>query len=175
MLCATANTTFALDGLRQQRHSWGMRTAVEILAELRERGVTQTAMGKVLGIQQPNVATFYTPGRNGKLRQLGYDEAIALMKAFELEKDAASPSEPAAPVPSEDELATMIQIAMRELPVGVSFEDYPQAVSSSLHAQLRQYQAAGGFRREDAGNAPDTDAPPPKPTKPRGQAKPRNP
>ena len=76
--------------------------------------------------------------------------------------------------PSEAEVAAMIRRAVDELE-GASFEDYPQAVASSVHAQLKQYLAAGGLRHEVGEIAPDTDAPPPKPTKPRGRAKPHNP
>ncbi|MFC4255701.1 helix-turn-helix domain-containing protein [Altererythrobacter xixiisoli] len=59
-------------------------------------------------------------------------------------------------LPSSKELSRMIARAMAELPVGVTFEDYPEAVASSLHAQLTQYQAAGGFR-DDADQASGLD------------------
>lgn len=62
-------------------------------------------------------------------------------------------------IPSADELAEMIERAMKELPVGVSYEDYPSAVSANLHAQLERYRAAGGFRQnEGEATSPDKDA-----------------
>lgn len=78
--------------------------------------------------------------------------------------DLLTANNPADPIPNEEELARMIHRAMDELPVGVSFADYPSAVSTNLHGQLRQYQAHGGFREtEGAEIAPDRDAPLPKP------------
>lgn len=50
------------------------------------------------------------------------------------------------PLPSADELEEMVGIAMRELPVGATNEDYQRVVASSLHAQLTQLKAVGGFR-----------------------------
>lgn len=79
------------------------------------------------------------------------------------------------PLPSEDELSRMIARAMGELPVGVTYEDYPTAVSSHLHEQLRLYQAAGGFRKSpDHERAQDTGAQLPSPTSPDGGAALRN-
>lgn len=82
---------------------------------------------------------------------------------------------PEAPtIPSVGEFEQMIQLAMRELPVGATNEDYQRIVASSLHAQLEQLQAVGGFRTsQDASNALDTTSPPPAPTKQGGQAKSR--
>jgi transcriptional regulator with XRE-family HTH domain len=42
-------------------------------------------------------------------------------------------------LPTPEELASMLAEAQREITVGVSFEDYPSAVASSLHAQLQRY------------------------------------
>lgn len=62
-------------------------------------------------------------------------------------------------VPSVSELGRMIERAMKELPIGVSFEEYPSAVASNLHAQLTRYQAAGGFRESpDEPTSPGTGA-----------------
>lgn len=152
-----------------------MRTAAEILAELRSKGVTQSAMAKVLGVQQPNVATLYNPAKNGKLRQLGYDEAIALIRAFGLDTAAMLPQQDGLSIPSESDIAKMIQQAMAEMPVGVSYEDYPQAVASSVHAQIARYLSLGGYQREGEETSRDTSAPIRKPTKPTSRAKSRTP
>ena len=61
----------------------------------------------------------------------------------------------ASKMPTGHELMEMIQRAMAELPVGVTFADYPSAVSTSLRAQLERYQAAGGFQQsQDEVSAP---------------------
>lgn len=49
------------------------------------------------------------------------------------------------PLPSELDLAGMLQRSMLELPPGVSYEDFPQAVSSSLRDRLARYQAGERF------------------------------
>lgn len=46
-------------------------------------------------------------------------------------------------IPSEAELATMLEIAQREITVGVSLGDYPTAVASSLRSQLQQFAGVG--------------------------------
>lgn len=73
-----------------------MDTQAEILAALRDKGVTQKQIAQVLHINQPNAATLYTPGKNGKLRKLSYDEGITLIREFELEIDAVAPAPPSA-------------------------------------------------------------------------------
>lgn len=73
-----------------------------------------------------------------------------------------------APTPTIEELARMVGRAMGELPVGVSFADYPNAVAANLREQLKQYQAAGGFQSGRAGEtALDKDAQFQKPTRQR--------
>lgn len=54
------------------------------------------------------------------------------------------------PTLSAAELEEMIALAMRELPVGATNEDYQRVVASSLHAQLEQLKAVGGFRSSQA-------------------------
>ena len=50
-------------------------------------------------------------------------------------------------IPSEDDLAAMLATAHAELPLGISFGDYPIAVAASLRAQLLRYS---GARVDDA-------------------------
>lgn len=56
-------------------------------------------------------------------------------------------------VPSAAALEGMISLAMRELPVGATNEDYQRVVASSLHAQLEQLRAVGGFRADQAASS----------------------
>ncbi len=82
------NMFFALDSKKMWRHLWDVDSASQILAALREKGVTQAEIARVLNIAQPNAATLYTPGKNGKLRELKYDEGMALIQAFDLDMQA---------------------------------------------------------------------------------------
>lgn len=138
------------------------------LARIRtEKGLTQEQLAEKIGVQQPTVQRWEAGGRQPRK---GYLEMIAAALEVELaalfEEGDASDA-----FPSEAELARMIERAMGELPVGVSYADYPQAVSSNLHAQLMRYQAAGGLQDEDEASVLGTDAPPPTPTKRSSQAK----
>jgi len=78
-------------------------------------------------------------------------------------------------VPSAAEIAEMIQHAIDEMGDEASYEDYPQAVASGVHAQLMRYQADARSQGRGEVSAPDTDAPPPKPTRPGARARSRNP
>lgn len=49
-----------------------------------------------------------------------------------------------------DQLTDMVKLAQDEMAAGTSFADWPRAVASSLHEQLRQIQAAGGLRVSSA-------------------------
>jgi transcriptional regulator with XRE-family HTH domain len=70
------------------------------------------------------------------------------------------------PLPSESDLEEMIEAAMRELPVGVTYSDYPSAVASGLRSRLRRWQVAGGSVGTEAEETShDKGAPPPAPTK----------
>ena len=42
-------------------------------------------------------------------------------------------------LPNEDELAEMLAIAMRKLPVGTQIGDWPHIVASSLHTQIERF------------------------------------
>lgn len=102
------------DGVHHHPH---MENAADILAALRERGVTQKQIARVLGVRQPNAATLYTPGKNGSTRKLGYDEAIKLIREFGL----VAAHEPTLPspepwLPSEETLAQLMAFAMNVAP-----------------------------------------------------------
>ncbi|MCE7797876.1 helix-turn-helix transcriptional regulator [Sphingobium sufflavum] len=45
-----------------------------------------------------------------------------------------------------DQLTDMLRLAQNEMVAGTSFADWPRAVATNLHEQLRQIQAAGGLR-----------------------------
>ena len=49
-----------------------------------------------------------------------------------------------------DQLTDMIRLAQDEMMAGTSFSDWPRAVATNLHEQLRQIQAAGGLRVSSA-------------------------
>jgi transcriptional regulator with XRE-family HTH domain len=49
-----------------------------------------------------------------------------------------------------DQLTEMVRIAQGEMQAGIVFADYPRAVATSLHEQLRQIQSAGGVRVSSA-------------------------
>lgn len=71
-------------------------------------------------------------------------------------------------LPTQAEVAEMLAVAQSELPIGVSYADYPTAVASSLHAQLLRY--AGRSANAHVGSrapstSPDEVAPPRPPTK----------
>lgn len=85
-------------------------------------------------------------------------------------------SQDGAPTLSAADLEEMIALAMRELPVGATNEDYQRVVASSLHAQLEQLKAAGGFRSsQDEQTAPGKAAQSRAPTKKVDRAGSRNP
>lgn len=53
-----------------------------------------------------------------------------------------------------DQLTEMVRLAQDEMIAGTSFADWPRAVASNLHEQLRQIQAAGGLRVSSAAARP---------------------
>ncbi|GEM_PF-2806008 len=89
----------------------GVKSQADILNALRDKGVKQQKIADLLGVKQPNVATLYTPAKNGKLRKLSYDEGLLLISAFGLEKKQAeaSPIE----LPSEETLQVVLSEVMR--------------------------------------------------------------
>jgi len=133
-------------------------------------GLTQAELAERIDVAQATVQRWEA----GK-REPSHDDLVKIAKVLEIAVADLFRDAEAEPVPTEGELARMIERAMGVLPVGVSYVDYPQAVSSSLREQLKRYQAVGGYKGEDEGSAPDKGAPPPKPTKPSARAKSRTP
>lgn len=165
------HTVLDIQRLCEMREDAGMVFSTNLARIRSERGLTQEQLAEKIGVQQPTVQRWEAGGRQprrGSLEAIAAALEVELSSLFE-EGDGSDL------FPSEDELARMIQRAMGELPVGVTYADYPQAVSSNLHAQLRQYQAGGGYQEQDEEIAPDTGAPPPKPTRKLAAAKSRTP
>lgn len=68
-------------------------------------------------------------------------------------------------VPSASQLSDMVHRAMMELPPGVTYAEFPQAVSVSLHDQLERFQVGDEVQDDlDASTVPDTIAQLPPPT-----------
>ena len=123
---------------------WAMRSAQDILALLKARGVTQAEIARVLGVAQPNVATLYNPAKTGRLRKLGYDEAVALIAAFGLEADAADARDgrgqaatPPAPPISAAALAPVLQALVPLAPPGPLSASAAEALALALRHALQ--------------------------------------
>lgn len=149
-------------------------TGMEFTANLRRhrvaKGWNQEDLAERLGVAQPTVQRWENGKREPKfadIERLASELGVAVADLF-----ADGEGEP---IPNAEQLATMIERAMREMEVGVSFEDYPSAVASSLHEQLRLYRVAGGFGKTDAGSAPGRGAQSPVPTSPNAPEEPRTP
>jgi len=147
-------------------------------ARKRERKVNDSDLAEALGVER-SVANKIV---NGKVEFNAWRvEAVAdLLQTSPWEVlfrigVVKTPPDPEMPVPSEAEIARMIQRAIDEMGDEASYEDYPQAVASGVHAQLVRYQADARSQGRGEVSAPDTDAPPPKPTKPSARVKSRNP
>lgn len=112
-----------------------MRTADDILQELRDRKIHQRDIARVLGVQQPNVSTLFAPSKKtGKTRRLGYDEAIALIGAFNLGSEQTSPIEaPEQPLPSEATFQTLLAEVMR-ISAGI---ELPEQLARPVARHLR--------------------------------------
>lgn len=125
------------------------------------KGWNQGVLAERVGVAQATITRWET-----REREPSFDDLEKLARVLEVTVSDLFREGSVDTAPSASDLAGMVQRAMDELPVGVSFADYPTAVASSLHDQLAQYQAAGGFRQtEDEAISPDTDAPLPAPTK----------
>lgn len=69
-------------------------------------------------------------------------------------------------MPPEDTLAGMIELALRELPVGTPLGEFPRLVAPALREQLERFQAdLGSAGGSDATIAHDKDVQSPAPTK----------
>ncbi|AHE52379.1 hypothetical protein [Sphingomonas sanxanigenens] len=131
-----------------------MQSAQEILALLKARGVTQAEIARVLGVAQPNVATLYNPAKTGRRRKLGYDEAVALIAAFDLDAAGdgaaegaaagARTSPPPAPAPiSAAALAPVLQALVPLAPPGPLSASAAEALALALRHALQLLPSEG--------------------------------
>ena len=150
----------------------------ENIKALRLRHSNQTEFGERVGVGQSTVVR-WEKGSDPKPENL---LALAKLAKATIEQiitmpleDIPDPSE-REPIPTPAQLEAMISLAMKELRVGATNEDYQRVVASSLHAQLEQFRSAGGFRDSSAASTvPGKGAPPPVPTKKGGRAGSRTP
>lgn len=150
-------------------------TGMEFRANLKRyrkaKNWKQADLAEALDIAQPTIQRWEAGKREPSLDDLNKLARVLEVTVADLFRD-----EPEDPIPSAEDIARMVQQAMSELPVGTAFGDYPEAVASSLHAQLKQYRAAGGFRRDsDRASARDTDAQSPETTTRSGREAARTP
>lgn len=138
---ATVNTTFALDVLAEAAHFVEMRSEAEIRealrAQINAKKITQTDVAKVLGVQQPNAATIFTPAKNGKLRRISYDEGLKLIEHFGLNGD-----DKGAKV-SEGALAKLLYALGPSIPKGAISESAAKALAEALSYALELLQETG--------------------------------
>lgn len=137
---AIGNTTFALDALINGAHLWDMQSAAQILDALKQRKITQTAIAKVLGINQPNVNTLWNPAKNGKLRKLTYDEGVALIAAFGLDDE---PAEQPASVPSAETLEPILDALLPLVPNGPMTAQSRRALAEAMSYGLALLGSSG--------------------------------
>lgn len=143
-------TAFALDAPFPARHSWSVKSASEILAALKERKVTQKAIGEVIGISQPNAATLYTPAKNGKLRKLSYDEGLALIREFDLNDQGADQPW----LPKDATLARFLEAAMPALLAAPGSPNVIEVVAHEIGAAIRTLSRRPG--KDDVQETVDT-------------------
>jgi predicted XRE-type DNA-binding protein len=149
MLEASANTTFALDAMRRCFHVSDMENASEIRAALKAkldaREITQKEIGTALGIQQPNVATLFSPGKNGKLRGIDFDEGMKLIKRFRLDDADGQRSS----VLNEALLGRLIHALAPSFPSSEVSESAAQALAVALTHALELLQETGATEPTD--------------------------
>lgn len=141
--CTSINTTFALDAKRRCFHLSEMENASEIRAALKAKldakEITQKEIGSALGIQQPNVATLFIPGKNGKLRGIDFDEGMKLIRRFRL-GDKSAPQQPAI---SEAMLARLLHALGPSFPSVEVSESAAQALAAALTHAIELLQGTG--------------------------------
>lgn len=150
MLDASANTTFALDADAGCFHVSEMENAAEIRAALKAKldakEITQKDIGAALGIQQPNVATLFIPGKNGKLRGIDYDEGVRLIRRFGL--DDRAPDNSAIHL-SEPVLGRLLHALAPSFPSSEVSESAARALAVALKHALELLQETGAIEPTD--------------------------
>jgi hypothetical protein len=130
-----------LDACYFAGHHHLVETSIEFLERLKAAGVTQEAIGKVLGIAQANAATFYKPGKNGKLRTLKWDEGSKLAKEFGLEPPASA--SPPADWASAETFAPLLDAVLPLIPKGGVTDRSVEALSEALAYGLQLLGESG--------------------------------
>jgi len=146
---ASPNTTFIVDGPRDEDHCRDVESSAEFLERLRQAGVTQKQIAEALGIAQPNAATLYTPGKNGKLRKLGWDEGAVLASAFKVEPVAGAAVAAESQPVSADLLAPLMAALLPLVPRSGAPERSAQALSEVLAYGLELLRKPGATRASD--------------------------
>lgn len=160
ILSASVNTAFALDAAARSFHDKVMENAAEIRAALKAkldaREITQKEIGNTLGIQQPNVATLFSPGKNGKLRGIDFDEGVKLIRRFGLDEDVATPA-----LPNENVLTSAFATLLESVGIPPYEDERAHKLALSFPNALKRavnFHAPGGLG-EDA--SPEAGAPDP--------------
>lgn len=127
------------------------------------RGLTLQALGEA--IEPPasagTIHTYESGARDVSLRRLGELARVLEVKPGKL---LDGPTR----LPTENELAAMLELAQTEIEVGVSLGDYPSAVASSLHEQLLLFvgeRSNGPAENKVRGSSPAVAAQSRRPTK----------
>lgn len=146
-------------------YAWRMATANERLREIRlKRGFhTQREAAAFLAVKETTYNQHENDVRNtGKIPR---DAAQHYARKFNVTLDwlltgrGDGPTDQ--PEPSADELAAMIENALREVPVGVTIGDLPRYVAPSLRDQLERFRAdREAVVKEARASAPGTGAQP---------------
>jgi len=124
-------------------HVSDMDNAAEIRAALKAkldaRQITQKEIGVTLGIQQPNVATLFTPGKNGKLRGIDFDEGMKLIRRFGLDDpESAKPA-----LLNEAVLGRLLHALAPSFPSSDVSESAAQALAVALTHALELLRETG--------------------------------
>jgi hypothetical protein len=77
-------------------HLSGVLNKIELLAALKAKGVKNSSIGTVLDLPSSRVSEIFRalPGKEGKPRELTYDEGVKLARVFELDGGQAAPPQP---------------------------------------------------------------------------------
>lgn len=88
--------TFAVAPVPVEWHAEQMLSQEDILSQLSARGITQGDIGAALGINRTNANKLFNPvAKTGKTRSLTWDEGVALIETFGLDRseETAEPGE----------------------------------------------------------------------------------
>lgn len=167
-----------LENLRLSNYPAGMSILSENIKLLRSRFANQTEFGERIGVGQSTIVR-WEKGADPKpenLLSLARAADVTIEQLITMPLTQIPPRRAGDTLPSEADFRQMIADALQEVPPGTPLSGYPPIVASSLRDRLALLLKHGA---SPDSSAPviflGTDAPPPVPTKGRGQAKPRNP